>query len=345
MIATSFIVKISSRSGGSTIVSANTVIESVAVADAINCENTTIPNKVLVTKAGIQACYSSVFNPDGFEAIIADTLTVNETSAPVSPKMSYAIVEDDDDQQFVLAKFDTPEDLQAFEDTLKLGDITINEGRYRPVWWADSPKGNTVNCFAGDAEVFTFRGSTKVKDLKLGDMVQTIDNGFQPIAWIGSNSLSDRDLKASPELAPVRILAGALGANIPSKDLIISQQHRLLVSPAKVGASSDESEVLISAKTLTAHPGIFVDETITEVEYFHFLFDEHQIVFANGIASESMQTGMKALRALSDDSYNEIVTLFPEIRTPGYMPIPARNIQDAETLPTITSKNTLGLNA
>ena len=245
MIATSFIVKISSRSGGSTIVSANTVIESVAVADAINCENTTIPNKVLVTKAGIQACYSSVFNPDGFEAIIADTLTVNETSAPVSPKMSYAIVEDDDDQQFVLAKFDTPEDLQAFEDTLKLGDITINEGRYRPVWWADSPKGNTVNCFAGDAEVFTFRGSTKVKDLKLGDMVQTIDNGFQPIAWIGSNSLSDRDLKASPELAPVRILAGALGANIPSKDLIISQQHRLLVSPAKVGASSDESEVLI----------------------------------------------------------------------------------------------------
>ncbi len=49
------------------------------------------------------------------------------------------------------------------------------------------------------------------------------------------------------------------------------------------------------------------------VEYFHMLFDSHEIVFAEGCASESFHPGEQGWKALDQATRDEILDLFPEL--------------------------------
>ena len=73
-------------------------------------------------------------------------------------------------------------------------------------------------------------------------------------------------------------------------------------------------------------PGIFVDETIESVEYFHLLFDRHEIIYAEGAPTESLFTGPEALKSLSPEAREEILTILPEVAKLDYSPEPARYI-------------------
>jgi hypothetical protein len=72
-------------------------------------------------------------------------------------------------------------------------------------------------------------------------------------------------------------------------------------------------EVLVAAIRLVDTPGIYVDENVDEVEYFHLLFDEHQVIFAGGAPTESLFTGVEALRALDPNARREIFEIFPDL--------------------------------
>ena len=84
--------------------------------------------------------------------------------------------------------------------------------------------------------------------------------------------------------------------------------------------------MLIPAKKLLALPGIDIDLEADGVEYFHMLFDTHQMVWSNGAVTESLFTGPEALKAVSPEVREEIVSLFPEIMQPDFVPTPARII-------------------
>jgi hypothetical protein len=62
------------------------------------------------------------------------------------------------------------------------------------------------------------------------------------------------------------------------------------------------------------------------VEYFHLLFEEHQIVYAEGAASESLFTGPEALKVVSPAVRAEIIGIFPDIKNQDYVPEPVRII-------------------
>ena len=51
------------------------------------------------------------------------------------------------------------------------------------------------------------------------------------------------------------------------------------------------------------------------VEYFHILFDSHEIIFAEGIPSESLHINQSTLDSLGEESRAEIIELFPELTT------------------------------
>lgn len=89
-----------------------------------------------------------------------------------------------------------------------------------------------IVCFAAGTMISTEKGDVAVQDLRKGDMVWTRDNGFQPLRWAGASHLNASDLAAKPKLLPIRIKAGALGVNMPSVDLVVSPQHRVLVRSA-----------------------------------------------------------------------------------------------------------------
>lgn len=79
---------------------------------------------------------------------------------------------------------------------------------------------------------------------------------------------------------------------------MVSRQHRMLVRSKVAERMFGRPDALVSAIKLTALPGIYVDDQVEEVEYFHILFDQHEIVWAEGAPSESMFAGPEALKSI-----------------------------------------------
>ena len=190
----------------------------------------------------------------------------------------------------------------------------------------DLTEGSTsVVCFGSDALIETVDGPVAAGALQVGDMVLTRDNGPQPIRWTGRRVVDAATLRDRPALAPVRIRAGALGSALPTRDLIVSPQHRILVRSRIAERMFGTPEVLVAAKQLMVSDGIDVADDLTEVTYVHFLFDDHQIVVSNGAETESLYTGAEALKSIPADARAEIMALFPELAegtaTPAARPL------------------------
>ena len=209
----------------------------------------------------------------------------------------------------------------------KLGDISKIHGFDRDFSFTIQSNGaataakdltsdNTnVFCFGSDAMIETQCGPVEAGKLQVGDLVRTGDAGFQPIRWIGNRSLDQIALTEAEHLRPIRIRAGALGCGMPTSDLIVSPQHRMLVRSKIAMRMFGCHEVLVAAKQLLQIKGIEIAQDLAEVTYVHFLFDAHQIVFANGAASESLHTGEQALKTVGPAAIAEIYELFPELRS------------------------------
>lgn len=108
----------------------------------------------------------------------------------------------------------------------------------------------------------------------------------------------------------------------------MSPQHRILVRSPVALRLFDSAEVLIPANKLLTLPGIDIAWDADGVEYFHFLFDDHQIVWSNGAPTESLFTGPEALKSVPPEARAEIATLFPQIVAPGFTPRAARPIPE-----------------
>ena len=173
-----------------------------------------------------------------------------------------------------------------------------------------------VVCFTSGTTISTDQGMQPVETLRVGDIVKTLDDVGKPIRWIGSRRFGAATLACHENLRPVRITAGALGNGLPKQDLLVSQQHRVLVSSKIATRMFGVSDVLIAAIKLTAMPGIFVDETVTEVAYFHILFDAHEVVFAESTPTESLHTGPQGMKSISAAARTEILTIFPDLAQP-----------------------------
>ncbi|WP_425045778.1 Hint domain-containing protein [Primorskyibacter sp. S87] len=164
-----------------------------------------------------------------------------------------------------------------------------------------------IICFTPGTLIQTAGGSRPVEDLQPGDLIVTRDSGLQPLRWVGS-----RTVQAEGRFAPIRVGTSLLdGAEAP---LLVSPQHRLLWSGSRAQLLFGDREVLVAARHLLDHPAVSQLEG-GEVTYLHLMFDRHEIVYANGAATESFYPGGQALGALSDPGREEMFALFPELRS------------------------------
>lgn len=181
---------------------------------------------------------------------------------------------------------------------------------------------DAMPCFARGTLIETDRGPVLIEELAEGDLVVTRDNGLQPIRWIGSRRLAGAEL--ADNLRPIRIRRHALGTGIPARDLLVSPQHRVLVRSKIAQKMFGTNEVLVAAKQLCQIDGIDIADDLAEVEYFHMLFDRHEVVISNGAETESLFTGPEALKAVGPQAREEILTIFPELADRDYAPVAAR---------------------
>jgi len=173
---------------------------------------------------------------------------------------------------------------------------------------------NVVPCFTPGTLIATPKGERLVEDLAVGDKIITRDNGIQEIRWAGEKKLHWQDLATNPHLMPILIKKGALGNDLPERDMLVSPNHRMLVANDKTSLYFEEREVLAAAKHLVNNRDILQQEVMS-TSYLHFMFDNHEVVLSDGAWTESFQPGDMALKSVGNAQRNEIMELFPELAT------------------------------
>jgi hypothetical protein len=160
-----------------------------------------------------------------------------------------------------------------------------------------------VPCFATGTMILTETGERAVETLQAGDRVMTLDHGLQPILWAGGRHLDRAALEREPLLRPVMIRDGALGNR---GDVLVSPNHAVLVD-------LDGQEMLVRAKHLAEldDPRFRIAKGKKEVGYHHILLGQHGIVYANGMATETLYPGPMAVAALGPEVAAEIGRAVP----------------------------------
>ena len=162
-----------------------------------------------------------------------------------------------------------------------------------------------VVCFGKGTAIRTPRGDVLVEDLRVGDLVTTMDNGPQKIRWINTRSYDPEQMQKGSHLHPVLIKRGTFGAE---RDLLVSQQHGVLV-----GQSGDS---FARAKHLAdAAKGVRIAKGKKSVTYVHLMFDDHQVIFAENVPSESFYPGPMALTQMSKPHRAAFSKVLPALGT------------------------------
>jgi hypothetical protein len=183
--------------------------------------------------------------------------------------------------------------------TLDFQPSTLGAGTFQLV--SDGGTGVDVVlaiCFMAGTQILTPYGEVAVETLKRGDLVLTADGAEKPVVWLGRQTIST--MFADPiRVWPIRVKAGALGENLPSRDLVLSSDHALLVGG-----------VLIHAGALVNGLSIIREAAVPEVfTYFHVELDDHSLILAENTPAE---TFIDNVERLAFDNWAEHEALYPD---------------------------------
>jgi len=137
-----------------------------------------------------------------------------------------------------------------------------------------------------------------IEDLKVGDKVLTRDDGPQEILWIDQHTT-----RAVGDFAPIVIKAGTLNN---TNDLIVSPDHRLFIYQRNDTLGAGRSEVLVKARHLVNGDTI-IQEDGGFIDYYQLLFDQHEIIYAEGIAAEALLIDTRTRGALSQKVSEDVM--------------------------------------
>jgi hypothetical protein len=137
-----------------------------------------------------------------------------------------------------------------------------------------------VACFASGTGIATARGRVPVEALREGMLVLTASGRLAPVRWIGQRRTDLRRHPRPHDVMPVRVMAGAFGPPLPSRDLCLSPDHAVFVDG-----------VLVPVRHLINGVSI-VQETRATVTYWHVELDRHDVILAEDLPCESfLDTG------------------------------------------------------
>lgn len=178
---------------------------------------------------------------------------------------------------------------------------TIDDGTNTDTGFVNA---TSVPCFVAGTLIATPSGEVAAEQLAPGDLVLTQDEGPQPLRWVGQ-----RTVEAEGDFAPIHIRANTFGAH---RDLLVSPLHRVLIRDNLAELLFGESEVLVSARDLVNDRSVR-RRAGGQVTYVHLLFDRHQVVFSEGLETESFLPGPMTAKSFEHEVVAEICTIFPEI--------------------------------
>ncbi|WP_158093341.1 Hint domain-containing protein [Acetobacter sp. DsW_063] len=153
-----------------------------------------------------------------------------------------------------------------------------------------APDGGTeitygVPCYCPGTLITTPDGDRPVERLAIGDLVLTASGAPRPIRWIGRRSYEGRFAAGNPDIMPVVIRAGALGDDLPRRDLTVSPLHAMAVDGW-----------LVPARLLLNGRSIAQQSRLARVDYIHIELETHDLLLAEGAPSETfIDDGSRAM--------------------------------------------------
>jgi hypothetical protein len=163
-------------------------------------------------------------------------------------------------------------------------------------------------CFMAGTLIRTPNGEVAVESLKRGDLVLTQDGRSVPVDWLGIQTVSLR-FADKMRVLPIRIRAGALAENVPSRDLLLSPDHALLVEGALIQAGALVNGTSIVRET----------DVPTTFTYYHVEVDDHSLILAENTPAETFVDNIDRLHF---DNWAEHEALYPNGKPIEELPYP-----------------------
>lgn len=173
-------------------------------------------------------------------------------------------------------------------------------------------------CFAAGTQISTATGTCAIEHLNPGDLVQTADGRSAPVKWVGRQTLSR--FTAGHHMQPVRIRAGALGHQVPERDLIVTADHGMLIGAHLINASA-----LVNGESIDWVP---MEELGDRFTVYNIETEQHDVILANGAPAETFND---AAGRAAFDNYQEYLDLYGTERLIPQMPMP--RISSARLIP------------
>jgi hypothetical protein len=171
-----------------------------------------------------------------------------------------------------------------------------------------------VSCFLEGTRIATPAGERLVETLAMGDLVTTADGATAPVRWIGRRALradGENGYRFADPLIylPIRITAGALGDNLPARDLLVSMDHAVLIEG-----------LLVQAGALVNGTSIIRETRLPEsFTYYHIELADHALVLAEGVPAE---TFVDNVHRMGFDNWAEHEALYGNEPCIAEMPYP-----------------------
>jgi hypothetical protein len=137
---------------------------------------------------------------------------------------------------------------------------------------------NLINivCYYPGTMIATPTGEVPIEDLAINDLVLRHDGEAVPVRWIGRNTVS-RYFADDLRVLPIRMRRNALAENVPSRDLLVSPDHAVLVD-----------DILAQAAALLNGSSIIRENDVpTKFVYYHIELSEHALILAENTPAES----------------------------------------------------------
>ncbi len=155
--------------------------------------------------------------------------------------------------------------------------------------------------FGPGVHLMSQEGEIPVEWLATGDKLITRDHGLQPVLWIGRARMKHTRLARNPQIRPMEIATGALGAGVPTHPTLLAPAARVLLNGADVELHTGHSEALAEIGDLRDDQLVTMPATPTGTHYTFVLLPVHDMVEANGLWAETLLLDARVRQALQDD--------------------------------------------
>ena len=132
-----------------------------------------------------------------------------------------------------------------------------------------------TTCFCAGTRIATQKGEVPIEHLSVGDLVLTSSGAMRPVIWIGIGHVLATPGRRNAA-TPVIVRRGALGDDIPRRDLRLTKGHSLYLD-----------DVLIPVEYLVNHRSILWDDRAQAVTIYHVELETHDVLLAEGAPAET----------------------------------------------------------